>query len=98
MVLDQADSLAHHRPADPVPLLQRDLRPEIVTDRPAQPDDLRLDLAGDPGSQIAALFGFRGHPSPGALVGRPVPGDFGQSRLLLGTHTYDPAMAMAYSV
>jgi hypothetical protein len=42
-MLDESDGFPQHRPAHPVTLLQRLLRPQRLPDRPATPDHVGLD-------------------------------------------------------
>jgi hypothetical protein len=46
-MLDESDRFPQHRPARPVTLLQRLLRPQRLPDRPATPDDVGLDTTRD---------------------------------------------------
>ena len=62
VMLDESDGFPQHRPAHPVTLLQRLLRPQRLPDRPATPDDVGLDTTRNLRSSLIG-------PAPGSRTG-----------------------------
>ena len=62
VMFDESDGFPQHRPAHPVTLLQRLLRPQRMPDRPATPDDVGLDTTRNLRSSLIG-------PAPGSRAG-----------------------------